>query len=164
MNLILTAHNWIMLAGGSIAGDKKPLDSSEYLGVTFAGIGIVLLALALLVVIIMLFGKIFDGINKSQQTKEKAAAAAKAPKASPTPAKKPEPAKAVQPPAPAPVVSAEDDDEVIAVISAVVAMMSEQDGTTYEVKSVKQKQPRQGGFSGRSAWAMDGRRNNISPF
>ena len=161
MNLMLTAHNWIMLAGGSIAGDKKPLDSSEYLGVTFAGIGIVLLALALLVVIIMLFGKIFDGINKKQQEKEKAAAAAKAPKASPTPAKKPEPVKAVQPPAP--VVTAEDDDEVIAVISAVVAMMSEQDGTTYEVKSVKQK-PVQGGFSGRSAWAMDGRRNNISPF
>ncbi len=162
MNLMLTAHNWIMLAGGSIDGDKKPLDSSEYLGVTFAGIGIVLLALALLVVIIMLFGKIFDGINKSQQGKEKAAAAAKAPKASPTPAKKPEPVKEVPPPAP--VVSAEDDDEVIAVISAVVAMMSEQDGTTYEVKSVKQKQPAQNGFSGRSAWAMDGRRNNISPF
>ena len=162
MNLMLAAHNWIMLAGGSIDGDKKPLSSSEYLGVTFAGIGIVLLALALLVVIIMLFGKIFDGINKSQQAKEKAAAAAKAPKASPAPAKKPEPAKAVPPPAP--VVSAEDDDEVIAVISAVIAMMSEQDGTTYEVKSVKQKQPAQNGFSGRSAWAMDGRRNNISPF
>ena len=163
MNLILTAHNWIMLAGGSIDGNKKPLDSSEYLGVTFAGMGIVLLALALLVVIIMLFGKIFDGINKNQQTKAKVAAAAKAPKASPAPAKKPEPAKAVQPPVPAPVVNAVDDDEVIAVISAVVAMMSEQDGTTYQVKSVKQK-PTQGGFSGRSAWAMDGRRNNISPF
>jgi len=162
MNLMLAAHNWIMLAGGSIDGDKKPLSSSEYLGVTFAGIGIVLLALALLVVIIMLFGKIFDGINKSQQAKEKAAAAAKAPKTSPTPAKKPEPVKAVAQP-PAPVVNAVDDDEVIAVISAVVAMMSEQDGTTYQVKSVKQK-PTQGGFSGRSAWAMDGRRNNISPF
>ena len=50
---------------------------------------------------------------------------------------------------------------MIAVISAVVAMMSEADGTVYKVKSVK---PVQSGFHGRTAWAMDGRRNNVSPF
>jgi Na+-transporting methylmalonyl-CoA/oxaloacetate decarboxylase gamma subunit len=159
MNLMLRAHNLIMLAGGSIPGDKRPLDDAEKWGVTLAGLGIVLSALFLLVIIIFLFGKLFDRINATNQQKAKQAAADKAPKAKPAPVKAPAPAPKA--PAPAPVVPDTDDDEVIAVISAVVAMMSEADGTTYKVKSVK---PVQTGFNGRTAWAMDGRRNNVSPF
>lgn len=159
MNFMLRANNLIMLAGGSIPGDQRPLDDAQKWGVTLAGIGIVLCALLLLVVIIFLFGKIFDGINATNQQKAKQAAADKAPKVKPSPVKAPAPAPKA--PAPAPAVSAADDDEVIAVISAVVAMMSEADGTTYKVKSVK---PVQNGWNGRSAWAMDGRRNNVSPF
>lgn len=162
MNFMLQAHGLITMAGGSIPGDKRPLDPAERWGVTLAGLGIVMAALLLLVIIIFLFGKIFDGINAANQEKAKKAAAAKAPKAPPAPVKQaaPAPAAPAAPPAPAPA-SATDDDEVIAVISAVVAMMSEADGTTYKVKSVK---PVQNGFSGRTAWAMDGRRNNVSPF
>ncbi len=161
MNFMLRANNLIMLAGGSIPGDQRPLDDAQKWGVTLAGIGIVLCALLLLVVIIFLFGKIFDGINATNQQKAKQAAADKAPKVKPSPVKAPAPAPKAPAPAPAPAVSAADDDEVIAVISAVVAMMSEADGTTYKVKSVK---PVQNGWNGRSAWAMDGRRNNVSPF
>lgn len=58
-------------------------------------------------------------------------------------------------------VPAEDADEVIAVISAVVAMMSTQDGTTYQVRSVK---PAAQSLGGRAVWAMDGRRQNVAPF
>lgn len=163
MNFMLQAHGLITMAGGSIPGDKRPLSPAEQWGVTLAGLGIVMAALLLLVVIIWLFGKIFDGINAASQQKAKKQAAAKAPKATPSPVKQAAPPKAAPAPAPAPapVTAAQDDDEVIAVISAVVAMMSEADGTTYKVKSVK---PVQNGFSGRSAWAMDGRRNNVSPF
>ena len=108
---------------------------------------------------IFLFGKLFDRLNTVNQEKAKQAAAEKAPKAKPAPVKTPAPAPKA--PAPKPAVPDTDDDEVIAVISAVVAMMSEADGTTYKVKSVK---PVQSGFNGRTAWAMDGRRNNVSPF
>ncbi len=155
MNLISWASHLPMLAGGSIDGQNRPT-VDEYLGVTFAGLGIVIAALALLVFIIFLFGKIFDALDGAKQRKEAQAAADKAPKTT----GKPAPVKAAPSPAPAPA-AAEDDDEVIAVISAVVAMMSEADGTTYRVKSVK---PVQSGFGGRTAWAMDGRRSNVSPF
>lgn len=161
MNFMLQAHDLMMLAGGSIPGDKRPLDNAERWGVTLAGLGIVIAALLLLVIIIFLFGKIFDRINAASQEKAKKAAAAKAPKPAPAPAKASPAAPKPAAPAPAPAAAAADDDEVIAVISAVVAMMSEADGTVYKVKSVK---PAQTGFSGRTAWAMDGRRNNVSPF
>jgi Na+-transporting methylmalonyl-CoA/oxaloacetate decarboxylase gamma subunit len=74
-----------MLAGGSIPGDKRPLDDAEKWGVTLAGLGIVLAALFLLVIIIFLFGKLFDRLNTVNQEKAKQAAAEKAPKAKPAP-------------------------------------------------------------------------------
>jgi len=168
MHPLLLANHLILLAGG-IDADKRPLDNSEKWGVTLVGLGVVIAALALLVVVIMLFGKIFDEINKNQKAKE---AAAKQKAKQSAPAKKaPAPAPAKPAPAPAkkaasaPAVTApaENEEEVIAVISAVVAMMSEQDGKTYRIKSVAKSQ-RNNGFSGRSAWAMDGRRQNVNPF
>ncbi|MBR1529292.1 MAG: OadG family protein [Oscillospiraceae bacterium] len=167
MHPLLLANHLIMLAGG-IDGNKKPLDGSEIWGVTLVGLGTVIAALALLVVVILLFGKIFDQINKNQKAKEAAEAAKKKPKqapvkkAAPAPAQ-PQPAAAKSAPPAVQAVPASDDDEVIAVISAVVAMMSEQDGKTYRIKSVARSH-RTGGFDGRSAWAMDGRRQNVNPF
>ena len=166
MHPLLLANHLILLAGG-IDADKRPLDDSEKWGVTLVGLGVVIAALAILVVVIFLFGKIFDQINKNQKAKESAAkqkAKQSAPaKKAPAPAKPaPAPAKKAAP-APAVAAPAEDEEEVIAVISAVVAMMSEQDGKTYRIKSVAKSQ-RNNGFSGRSAWAMDGRRQNVNPF
>lgn len=169
MHPLLLANHLIMLAGG-IDANKRPLDDSEKWGVTLVGLGVVIAALAILVVVIFLFGKIFDQINKNQKAKESAAKAKQKAKQS-APAKKasaPAPAKPAPAPAKkaAPAVTAsaaEDEEEVIAVISAVVAMMSEQDGKTYRIKSVAKSQ-RNNGFSGRSAWAMDGRRQNVNPF
>ncbi len=165
MHPLLLANHLIMLAGG-IDGNKKPLDGSEIWGVTLVGLGVVIAALAILVVVILLFGKIFDQINKNQKAKEAAAAAKKKPKQAPA-KKAPAPAPVKPAPVPAakaaPAAPAADDDEVIAVISAVVAMMSEQDGKTYRIKSVAKSQ-HSNGFGGRSAWAMDGRRQNVNPF
>ena len=166
MHPLLLANHLILLAGG-IDADKRPLDNSEKWGVTLVGLGTVIAALAILVVVIFLFGKIFDQLNKNQKAKE-SAAKQKAKQAAPA-KKAPAPAKPAPAPvkkaAPAPAVAApaEDEEEVIAVISAVVAMMSEQDGKTYRIKSVAKSQ-RNNGFSGRSAWAMDGRRQNVNPF
>lgn len=166
MHPLLLANHLIMLAG-ALDANSKPTDSEKW-GVTLVGLGVVIAALAILVVVIFLFGKIFDQINKNQKAKESAAkqkAKQSAPaKKAPAPAKPaPAPAKKA---APAPAVTAsaaEDEEEVIAVISAVVAMMSEQDGKAYRIKSVAKSQ-RNNGFSGRSAWAMDGRRQNVNPF
>ena len=162
MHPLLLANHLIMLAGGFDA--DYHLTPSERWGVTLVGLGVVIEALAILVVVILLFGKIFDQINKNQKEKQAAAAAKKKPKQAP--AKKApapvQPKPAAKPAAPA-VQAVSDDEEVIAVISAVVAMMSEQDGKTYRIKSVAKSQ-KNSGFSGRSAWAMDGRRQNVNPF
>ncbi len=160
MDTMLKAHSLLLMAGGSISGDQKPLTNDQRWGVTLAGLGIVIAALALLVLVIFCFGKIFDSINAAEKAKADRKAAEKAPKPAAVLAKAQAPATAPAAPAAASAPPAEDEDEVIAVISAVVAMMSEADGTTYRVKSVRPAS----GFSGRSAWAMDGRRNNVSPF
>ena len=160
MHPFLLANHLIMLAGG-IDGDAKP-DSSQRWGVTLVGLGTVILALALLVVVIFLFGKIFDQINRNQ--KAKAEAQKKKSKPAPAPVKKapaPAPVKKETPAPAKPVAVQDEEEEVIAVISAVVAMMGEQDGKVYKVKSVAKSQ-RNSGFSGRSAWAMDGRRQNVN--
>lgn len=143
------------LAGGSIDAGKQPLDTSEIWGVTLAGIGIVFAGLILLVLVILIFGKIFDTINQRKTNKESAAAAQKAPKA---PAPKAVPAAKAA--AAAPPASGGDEDEIVAVISAVIAAMSEADGKAYRIRSVKPA----AGSPGRSAWAMDGRRQNTMPF
>ncbi len=145
-----------MLAGGSIPGPDT-LDPSQIIGVTIAGLGIVFACLIILVFVIFLFGKLFDTLNKKTAEKQAAAMAKSAPKTAPTPK--------IAAPAPqaAPAPAAADDDEVIAVISAVVAAMSAADGKTYKVRSVR---PAASGssFGGRTAWGMDGRRHNTMPF
>ncbi len=144
-----------MLAGGSIPGQDL-LNGAQITGVTIAGLGIVFAGLVILVFVIFLFGKLFDSLNKKTAEKQAAAMAKSAPKTAPAP-------KAAAPaPKAAPAVQASDDDEVVAVISAVVAAMGAADGKTYKVRSVKPAAS--ASLSGRAAWGMDGRRNNVMPF
>lgn len=153
MQLMLLSNPLPRLAGGSIPGDTH-MDGAQVAGVLLAGLGVVFAVLVMLVILIFLFGKLFEQINGRKKQKETAKVTEKAPKAAP----------AKQSPSPAPAAVAvpdEDADEVIAVISAVVAMMSAQDGTTYQVRSVK---PAAQSLGGRAVWAMDGRRQNVAPF
>lgn len=155
MNIQFLPGSLAMLAGGSIDGDKRPLDGGEIAGVTLAGLGIVFACLVILVLVIFMFGKIFDAINRKKKNKEAAAAALKAPKA---PAPKPAAPKVPALKAAPPKTADGDEDEVVAVISAVIAAMSAADGKKYKIHSVK---PVTGS---RAAWAMDGRRQNTMPF
>ena len=54
-----------------------------------------------------------------------------------------------------------DEDEVVAVISAVIASLSLSDGKTYKVKSIK---PAKSYSAGKPAWSMAGLRENTTPF
>ena len=108
---------------------------------------VVFLGLVLLIAFISLIGAFF---KKADQNKK----AAKSEKSDAAPAQKTAPA-AVKP------VQAADDDEVIAVISAAVAMMSETDGTVYRIKSVRAAS---NGVPARNAWASAGLRESTNPF
>lgn len=144
MNFQLSALRGFLLP----AAEKLPF--SDVVAITFTGITVVFLGLIILIIFITLMGKIFEAINKKGNGKKT------------PPAEKP-----VITPAPAPVqttqqpLSDSDDDEIIAAITAAVAMMSAQDGTTYKVKSIRQSRPSGGA---RPAWAMAGLRDNTTPF
>lgn len=116
---------------------------------TITGLAVVFLGLLILVVYLTLSGKLFVRLGIGQP-KPKKAPAAPAPK----------PVAAPKPAAPA-AVAGEDEDEIAAVIAAVVAAMSTADGTAYAVRSIK---PVRRVGSGRSAWAQAGMADLTAPF
>ena len=122
------------------------------------GLVVVFLILAILVLFLWLFGKVFKGIGNLQQKKaQKAAEEAAAKKAAET----------KKPAAPAPVQTSaapeieyeeEDDDEIIAVIAAAIAAYGEAEGKQYRIASIKR--PR----TARSGWSAAGIADNMRGF
>ncbi|MCM1023086.1 MAG: OadG family protein [Prevotella sp.] len=125
------------------------MDLSYVFAVVITGLVVVFLGLVLLIAFISLIGWIFKTAGKNK----KAAAEVKADTA---PAPKAAPAAA-----PAQTAQSEDGGEIIAVISAAVAMMSAADGTSYRIKSVKAAS---NGAPARNAWASAGLRESTNPF
>lgn len=129
---------------------EMQMDLSYVFAVVITGLVVVFLGLVLLIAFISLIGWIFKTADKNKKAAEEAkAAGAPAAKAAP---------EAVSP---AQTVQSADDDEVIAVISAAVAMMSASDGTAYRIKSVKAAS---NGVPARNAWASAGLRESTNPF
>ena len=123
------------------------MELSYVFAVVITGLVVVFLGLVLLIAFISLIGWLFKTMDKNK----------KAAKAADAPAPKSAPAAV----SPAQTVQSADDDEVIAVISAAVAMMSAADGTSYRIKSVKAAS---NGVPARNAWASAGLRESTNPF
>ncbi|MBR6834636.1 MAG: OadG family protein [Oscillospiraceae bacterium] len=120
--------------------------------VVITGLVVVFLALVLLIVFVQIFGKIFSGIANKDKKGSK-------PDVIPVPqVTVPE---NVTRSVPEPAVSG-DDDEVIAVISAAVAMMAARDGKKYAVRSINRTENRR--RSAASVWGAAGQRENTLPF
>lgn len=113
-------------------------------GIVFVvGFGIVFLTLILLILVLTLQAWIFKGIS-GRGKKAKA------------PAPKPAPAQAPANPIPAPApAAAQEDEEIAAVIAAVVAMMSES-GNGLVVRSVRRV------GSNTPAWSASGRQEYVN--
>lgn len=118
---------------------------STAINVTICGLAIVFGTLILLVIVFWAFGAIMSAVGKKGKTEKKAVK--KAPAA---PAAKP----AVMP------AAAQDDDELIAVISAAVAAIYDSDGRKYVVRNVRPVS--RGG--GRPVWAAAGIAQNTKAF
>ena len=121
--------------------------------VVITGLVVVFLGLVLLIAFISLIGAIFKKMNqsKSASPKDNAPASKPVPKVQPAAVSKPAPAASAY----------EDDDEIIAVISAAVAMMSASEGKNYRIKSVRAASSK--GSSG-NAWASAALREATRPF
>ena len=120
----------------------------EQAAVTFSGIAVVFLVLLILIIFVGCFGKFFDKSKKNNSSSNGGASGATA-------------AKTTTETKSNTVSFACEEDEVVAVISAVIAQMSAADGKTYKIKSVKRRNTTAGG---RPIWATEGIRQNTNPF
>jgi len=121
----------------------EKLEISYVTAVVITGLSVVFLGLVILILFVWAFGKLFTSKKKT--------------------APKEVPVSEVSKPAPAaaPVLVADDNqDEIIAVISAAVAAMGQTDGKNYKVKSVRAVKNR----PSRSAWSLAGIQNDTTPF
>ena len=99
----------------------------SYVGaVVISGLAIVFAALIILIFLVWIMGKIFDKLN----AKKSGGNAKKAPAAE---SSKPAPVNITA----APATDADDESEVLAVIAAAVAAMSEEYGTPLRIHSIK---------------------------
>ena len=123
---------------------EMQMELSYVFAVVITGLVVVFLGLILLIACINIIGKIFTAINNRKKSSETVTSAdTKAVSISES------------------VSENTDDDEVIAVISVAVAMMSAADNTTYRVKSIKAVNS---SASPRNAWAMAGLKETTNPF
>ncbi|SCI23225.1 Na+-transporting methylmalonyl-CoA/oxaloacetate decarboxylase%2C gamma subunit [uncultured Ruminococcus sp.] len=149
INFLNTAAQ-IVAAKSTISPDQKDLGAGTVASVVITGIVVVFIGLVLLILLVSIYGKIFDVINSRAARKaEEAKKAAEAAKA----VAKPEPIMAV-----APVVEDGIEEETVAVIMAAISAMSSAEGKKLVLKSVKTAKPQ------RPAWSTAGIIDNTRPF
>lgn len=148
---MLTNAAQFLAAKSTIPPDQKDLGAGTVASVVITGICVVFIALVLLILLVSIYGKIFDGINKRAAKKtEEAKKAAEAAKVAEV---KAEPVKAA-----APVVEDGIEEETVAVIMAAISAMSSAEGKKLVLKSVKTAKPQ------RPAWSTAGIIENTRPF
>ncbi len=127
---------------------QQQISDPDYWGsvgiITLTGILVVFLILAILIFFFWLLGTIFKAVDKSKKNKQKAAQESVQ--------------KAVEAPAVEETAAEENDDELIAVISAAIAAYSDDEGFT--IKSVRKHD----GKRARSVWSAAGISENTRPF
>lgn len=149
INFLNTAAQ-IVAAKSTISPDQKDLGAGTVASVVITGIVVVFIGLVLLILLVSIYGKIFDVINgRAARKAEEAKKAAEAAKA----VAKPEPIKAA-----APVVEDGIEEETVAVIMAAISAMSSAEGNKLVLKSVKTAKPQ------RPAWSTAGIIDNTRPF
>lgn len=149
INFLNTAAQMVA-AKSTISPDQKDLGAGTVASVVITGLVVVFIGLILLILLVSIYGKIFDVINSRAARKaEEAKKAAEAAKA----VAKPEPAKVA-----APVVEDGIEEETVAVIMAAISAMSSAEGKKLVLKSVNTAKPQ------RPAWSTAGIIDNTRPF
>ncbi len=114
------------------------------------GIAIVFLILAILIFFLWAMGKIFTSVENSKKKKAEIKAA-EAAASTPAPAAQPDEAEVFE--------EYEDDDEIIAVISAAIAAYGEAEGKQYRICGVRKREKSQ-----RTGWSAAGIAENMRGF
>lgn len=127
---------------------EMQMDWSYVGAVVISGLVIVFVALILLIAAVWIMGKIFTALKSGKSDKGGKTVEA----AAPAPKPKNESAPVSQ--------DMEDESEIIAVIAAAVAAMSEEMGQPLRIRSIK----RAGGVSAGNSWARAARSENTRAF
>ena len=147
------------IMASTIPPDKTDLDSGTVASVVITGISVVFIGLIILILLVTLYGKIFEAINAraaAAKEAEEKAAKAKAEKAAE--------GEAIVKSEPESVTAAGDgiedgiEEEVVAVIMAPNSAMSAETGKKLVLKSVRTAKPQ------RPVWASAGVNENTRPF
>lgn len=146
---------FVRLLSSNIPPNKTDLDAGTVASVVITGISVVFIGLIILIVLVTLYGKIFEAINASAEKKAKAKAEEEAAAKAETQEKAPESKPA---PAPAPIVEDGIEEEVVAAIMGALSAMYAGSGKKPVLKGVKAAKPR------RSAWSAAGVMENTRPF
>ncbi len=139
----------------TIPPDEKDLGAGTVASVVITGISVVFIGLIILILLVTLYGKIFEAINKKADEKAKAAAEEAARQKAAEAAKT---AKQTKSEPAAPAVEDGIEEETVAVIMAAISAMYASTGKKAVLKSVKTAKPQ------RSAWAAAGIAENTRPF
>lgn len=130
-------------------------DALDVVAVVLTGISVVFAGLVILIVLVMLYGKIFESLNKSKAEKAAAAKAAAVKKEEPAPKPAPKPA------APAAKIESGIEEETVAVIMAAISAYGAASGKKLRVAGIK----RAGGSKGSAnAWSSAARAELTRPF
>ena len=144
-----------MLLSSNIPPDKTDLDGETIVSVVITGMSVVFMGLIILILLVTLYGKIFEAINAKAAAKAKAKAEEEA-RAKAAEAKKEE--VKTEPAPAAPAVEDGIGEEVVAAIMGALSAMYAGSGKKPVLKGVKAVKPR------RSAWSAAGIMDNTRPF
>lgn len=140
---------FLLLADNVIHTSDKDLGGETIAAVVITGIAVVFIGLIILILLVWLYGKIFEKINAGAENKKAAESDAK------TVVKQ----ETVSEPQ-APTVESGIDEEITAVIAAAIAAYGVKTGKRLAVRSIKTA----GHTGGRNAWSAAGLSEATRPF
>ncbi len=145
------AQNYLNTVFQPMAKELPDMNISYVAAVVITGLSVVFLSLVILILFINLLGIFFkrkkkDNNKTSSAMKEQVSAKVETVKSNVSAEKT--------------AAASDDNDEIIAVISAAISALGDADGKTYKVKSVRAVSSK----PSRSSWAMAGLQNNTAPF
>ena len=142
----------LKLSENVIHTSDKDLGASTIASVVITGIAVVFIGLVILIILVSIYGKVFQMINDKAAKK---AEAEKAEKLTQAPA-----LKAASAAEKTPVVEDGIEEEIVAVITAAIAAYGAQSGKKLAVRGIR----RSGGTAPRNAWGAAGLSESTRPF
>lgn len=136
-----------------LKASDKDLGGGTIVSVVITGIVVVFIGLIILILLVSVYGSIFDSLNRKKAEKQKAELEAKARENAPTQKAAPMPAETAPP-----VIEDGIEEEIVAVITAAIAAMSAGSGKKLMLRSISTAK------GSRNAWAAAGIAENTRPF